>query len=83
MCFRSGSARAVQGSAPNFGPPAAPFDDELNKIGRVVRLTTRFYKPKSRRLAQRMRRARRSAPVRRGRTLGSAPAEWQALGVTM
>jgi len=46
---------------PDFGPGAGRFDDELNKIDRVVRLTTRIYKPKVRHLAQRMRRARRLA----------------------
>jgi hypothetical protein len=55
---------------PDFGPAGAAFGDELNKIDRVVRLTTRIYKPKARHLAQRMRRGRCLAAGRRERTPG-------------
>jgi hypothetical protein len=61
---------------PNFCPGPGAFDDELNKIGRVVRLTTRFYKPKARHLAQHMRRARRAGEKRR--VAPRATEEWRA-----
>jgi hypothetical protein len=61
---------------PNFGPVPGAFDDELNKIDRVVRLTTRIYKPKARRLAQHMRRARHAGEKRR--VTASATEEWRA-----
>src|SRR5262249_7810297 len=57
-CFRSGSLHAVQGSTPIFGPALAPFGGDLNKTGGVVATTTLRHKPKDRRSALRMRRAR-------------------------
>jgi hypothetical protein len=71
-CFRSADQEAVQGSAPEFGPALAPFDADLNRIGCVVWPTTRFYKPKSRRLAQRM----RGAPAAHGHLACRAYLPW-------
>jgi hypothetical protein len=61
---------------PNFGPVPGAFDDELNKIDRVVRLTTRIYKPKARHLAQHLRRTRHAGVKRR--ETASTTAEWRA-----
>ena len=61
---------------PDFGPVPGAFGDELNKVGRVVRLTTRIYKPKARHLAQRMRRAGPEGEARRQEQ--SATEEWRA-----